>query len=125
MTVDQIIVTFGAIGVIILIVWYFFFTSNEGQKAQVSKEGIQEVFIKVKGGYTPDVVVVEAGKPVRFHFRREETASCSDRVIFGDFNTSAMLPTDEDVIVEIQPTKPGEYDFTCPMGMFKGKLIVQ
>lgn len=125
MTTDQIVVTLGGIGLIVLIIWYFFFSSNEGKKAQVTNEGLQEVFIKVKGGYTPDVVVVEAGKPVRFHFLREETASCSERVVFGDFNVSALLPTGEEVIIEILPTKPGEYAFTCQMGMFRGKLIVE
>ena len=125
MSIDQIIVTLGGIGVIALIIWYFFFSSNKGQEAQVSNEGYQEVFVTVKGGYTPDVVVVEAGKPVRFTFRREETSSCSERVVFGDFNASALLPTGENVTLEIAPDKPGEYAFTCQMGMYRGKLIVK
>ncbi|MCF6094105.1 cupredoxin domain-containing protein [Microaerobacter geothermalis] len=125
MTVDQILVTLGGVALIIWIVWYFFFSTNEGQKAKISADGVQEVFVTVKGGYTPDVVVVEAGRPVRFHFRREETASCSERVVFGDFNKSAILPTNETVTLEIKPETPGEYAFTCQMGMFRGKMIVE
>jgi hypothetical protein len=30
--------------------------------------------VLVKGGYTPDVVVVERGKPVRLNFVRQESA---------------------------------------------------
>jgi hypothetical protein len=49
----------------------------------------------VKGGYTPDTVIVLHGKPVRINFRREEAVGCSDKVIFADFQKSADLPTGE------------------------------
>ena len=81
--------------------------------------------ILVKGGYTPDTIVVRRGKPVRLNFRREETASCSDKVIFADFQKSADLPTGETVAVELLPKEPGEFPFSCPMGMFRGRLIVE
>src|SRR2546430_1611562 len=34
--------------------------------------GVQEVRVVVKGGYTPDTIVVRAGAPVRLQFRSEE-----------------------------------------------------
>ncbi len=46
-------------------------------------------------------------------------------VVFNDFGKSAHLPTGETVPVEFLPEKPGEYEFTCQMGMFRGKLIVK
>jgi plastocyanin domain-containing protein len=79
----------------------------------------------VKGCYTPDVIVVKAGKPVRLTFVRQETAACSEMVVFGDFNKSAKLPTGEEVPVEFLPHKPGEYEFACQMGMLRGKLIAE
>ena len=81
--------------------------------------------ILVKGGYTPDVIVVQHGKPVRLSFRREETAACSEMVVFGDFGKSAKLPEGEIVPVEFLPEMPGEYEFSCQMGMLRGKLIVE
>jgi plastocyanin domain-containing protein len=81
--------------------------------------------VLVKGGYTPDVIVVRHGKPVRLSFRREETAACSEMVVFGDFGKSARLPTGETVPVELLPERPGEYEFTCQMGMLRGKLVVE
>jgi plastocyanin domain-containing protein len=81
--------------------------------------------ILVKGGYTPDTIIVRSGRPVRLNFRREETASCSDKVIFADFQKSAELPTGETVPVEFLPKQPGEFAFGCPMGMFRGRLIVE
>jgi plastocyanin domain-containing protein len=52
-------------------------------------------------------------------------ASCSDKVIFADFNKSAELPTGETVAVELLPKQPGEYPFSCSMGMFRGRLVVE
>ena len=81
--------------------------------------------VLVKSGYTPDVIVVAQGRPVRLNFRCEETASCSERVLFPDCNKSAQFPTGETVAVKFLPDKPGEYKFACPMGMFCGKLMVK
>jgi plastocyanin domain-containing protein len=81
--------------------------------------------ILVKGAYTPDVIEVERGKPVRLSFRREETAPCSEKVIFPAFHRSAELPEGEVVPVEFVPEQPGEYEFTCGMGMLRGKVVVR
>ncbi|MBU6489089.1 MAG: cupredoxin domain-containing protein [Burkholderiales bacterium] len=73
----------------------------------------------------PGTIVVRHGRPVRLTFRREETAGCSDKVIFADFDKSTALPTGQPVTVELMPEKPGEYAFGCPMGMFRGRLVVE
>ncbi len=91
----------------------------------MASTGYQEAMILVKGGYTPDVVVVQHGRPVRLNFRREESAACSEMVIFGDFNKSARLPEGEIVPVEFLPQEPGEHEFSCQMGMIRGKLVVE
>lgn len=125
MGLEQIIVTLAGLAAIIWIGWFFWFSEKKGIRAEVADSGAQEVNITVKGGYTPDVIAVEAGRPVRLHFTRRESASCSEMVVFGDFNKSAKLPEDETVTLEILPEKPGEYDFACQMGMIRGKIIAQ
>ena len=107
------------------IVWFFWLKRSKGVRAAETSGGYQEAMILVKGGYTPDTIVVRAGTPVRLNFRREETASCSEQVIFADFQKSADLPTGETVRVELLPKEVGEYTFACPMGMFRGRLIVE
>ena len=107
------------------IAWFFWGPRRAGTRASVTSGGYQEAMILVKGGYTPDVVLVQHGKPVRLNFRREETASCSDTVLIPDFNKSAKLPTGQNIPVEFLPETPGEYEFACPMGMFRGKLVVE
>ncbi|HEB75473.1 MAG TPA: cupredoxin domain-containing protein [Nitrospirae bacterium] len=121
---DRVIVTAAGILTIGWIVWFFLFSKKKQYRAAVSS-GIQEVFIRVKGGYDPDVIVAKAGKPLRLVFKREEEASCTEMVVFGAFNKSAKLPPYEEVVVELLPEKPGEYDFSCQMGMIRGKLIVE
>jgi plastocyanin domain-containing protein len=125
MTPDRWIVTVLGLLLIAFIVWFFWLKKSKGTRAAITSGGYQEAMILVKGGYTPDVIVVDHGKPVRLNFRREETAVCSEMVLFPDFNKSTQLPTGETVAVEFLPDKPGEYEFTCQMGMLRGRLIVE
>ena len=124
MAIADIGVLLGALALSILVIWFFFFSETKGTRLSASG-GVQEATIVVKGGYTPDVLVVKAGQPVRLNFNRQETASCSEMVLFPDFDKSAELPTGETVPIEFTPERPGEYDFQCQMGMFHGKLIVE
>ena len=109
----------------ILIAWYFWFAPKAQTRVAVSESGAQEVTITVKGGYTPDVIVVQKGRPVRLTFTRQESSACSEKVLFPDFNQNALLPEGEQVILEFTPDKAGEYGFQCQMGMLRGKLIVE
>jgi plastocyanin domain-containing protein len=125
MTPDRWIFTLTALALVAFLVWFFWLKRTPGVRASEVSGGYQEAMVLVKGGYTPDVIIVRSGRPVRLNFRREETASCSDKVIFADFQKSAELPTGVTVPVELLPKEPGEFAFACPMGMFRGKLIVE
>ena len=125
MTPDKILVTLIGLSAIAFIVWFFWLVKRPGVKAAATTGGYQEAMVLVKGGYTPDVIVVERGKPVRLNFVRAESSSCSEMVLFPDFNKSAHLPEGETVPVELMPDKSGEFEFQCQMGMLRGKLIVE
>lgn len=125
MTPDRWVVLIIGLLLIGFIVWFFWLKRAKGVRAAEMSGGYQEAMILVKGGYTPDTIIVSRGKPVRLNFRREETASCSDKVIFEHFGKSAELPTGELVAVELMPKEAGEFGFACPMGMFRGRLIVE
>ncbi|MFH1528101.1 MAG: cupredoxin domain-containing protein [Bacteroidota bacterium] len=124
MTLDQILVMIGGVGLSALVAWYFWFSEKKAVKVETSDSGIQEAVIKVKGGYTPDVLIFKAGKPIKLNFIREETAGCTEDVIFSDFNKRATLTPFKTIPVELKIDKPGEYGFQCGMGMIKGKLII-
>ncbi len=125
MTWDRILVDLIGLGLIGFIVWFFWLVKTKGVKAAMTSAGYQEQMVLVKGGYTPDVIVVERGKPVRLNFVRQESASCSEMLLLPAFNKSANLPEGETVAVEFLPKEAGEYEFQCQMGMLRGKLIVE
>ncbi len=120
----QIAVTVMGLLLIAGVAW-FFFGERESVAVTVGDAGIQEIKITVKGGYSPDVIRVKQGTPVRLDFYRDETASCSDRVIFGDFGLAQDLPAFKTTPVEFTPDKSGEFTFTCGMNMMRGKLVVE
>ncbi|HWU36452.1 MAG TPA: cupredoxin domain-containing protein [Candidatus Acidoferrum sp.] len=125
MTWDRILVDLIGLGLIGFIVWFFWLVKTKGVRAAMTSAGYQEQMVLVKGGYTPDVIVVERGKPVRLNFVRQESASCSEMVLLPAFNKNASLPEGETVAVEFLPKDPGEYEFQCQMGMLRGKVIVE
>lgn len=125
MTPDKVLVTVSGLIAIAFIAWFFWFVKKRGTKATLTSGGYQEVMVLVKGGYTPDVIVVEKGKPVRLNFVRTESASCSEKILFPDFKKSATLPQGETVPIELMPDREGEFEFQCEMGMLRGKLIVE
>jgi plastocyanin domain-containing protein len=125
MTIAQIIVTAGGLAAIAAVAWFFWGPRGSGVTAGVTSSGFQEAMILVKGAYNPDVIVVQHGEPVRLTFLRQETVACSEKVLFPDFHRTAELPEGEQVRVEFTPEQPGEYEFTCGMGMLRGKLIVR
>ncbi len=119
-----IVVNLIGVALIALIAWYFWLSKPEAAKATTTSTGTQEVFVVVKGGYSPDTIQVEAGHPVRLMFNRQESSPCSDKVILDAFGVSADLPEGETVPVEFTPMTPGDYEFACQMGMLRGKVIV-
>lgn len=121
----KLIVTVFGVLLIVLVNWYFFFSRKKTVLAEVKERGLQEVKIIVEGGYSPDVIVVKKGVPVRLSFYRDETADCSDTIVFGDFKIRKPLPAFKTTAIEFTPEKEGEYVFTCGMGMMRGKLIVR
>jgi plastocyanin domain-containing protein len=122
-TTEILVVIAGALA-IGAVLWYFF-GKREGVAAQAGAGGVREVRITVKGGYSPDVVVVKQGRPVRLDFYRDETASCSEQVVFGDFGIARDLPAFKTTSIELTPQQPGEFTWTCGMNMLRGKLVVQ
>jgi plastocyanin domain-containing protein len=125
MTPTQIIVTAVGLALCVFIAWFFWFAPKGQTHAAIGVGGAQEVAVTVKGGYTPNIIVVKAGQPVRLHFTRQESSACSEQVLFPDFNQHARLPEGETITVELTPQKPGEYGFQCQMGMLRGKLLAE
>lgn len=125
MDTTAVIVTMVGLGLAGFVLWYFFFSARQTASAVSSSSGVQEVDITVKGGYSPDVIEVERGKPVQLHFYRDEENSCSEELLMPDFSIRRDLPAFQTTLVELFPKEAGRFEFTCGMGMLRGTLVVK
>ena len=103
--------------------WWFFFGPRQARSAEL-RAGVQHVEITVKGGFSPDLVRVRAGVPLRLVFDRQESGDCTSRVVFSDFSVSRALPAFALTTVEFTPERAGQFGFACGMNMIHGTLIV-
>ncbi|MFH1284986.1 MAG: sulfite exporter TauE/SafE family protein [Candidatus Micrarchaeota archaeon] len=86
--------------------------------------GIQLIRTEVYSyGYKPASVVVEVGKPVRWVLDVKELTGCNNAVKIPSLGIEKALSRGENVI-EFTPTKEGEIEYMCWMGMMRGKIIV-
>ena len=123
MSASDISVPVGGLVAILFLAW-FFFGPKKAKEAEV-KGNAQEIRITVKGGYSPDVIRVKEGVPLRLVFDRQEASDCSDRVVFPDFQASKSLAPFATTTLEFTPTKSGSFGFACGMNMLHGTLIVE
>jgi P-type Cu+ transporter len=103
---------------------WFFFGPKKARSAELVGD-VQEVRITVKGGYSPDLVRVRQGVPLRIVFDRQESGECTSRVVFPDFNLNQPLPAYAQTQVPLLPDRVGEFGFACGMNMVHGKLVVE
>jgi len=118
--VDTLMVTLGGLFAIAAIVWWFWLSSPATTHATDS----QPVEIRVEADtYQPAVVEVPAGKPLALSFLRLDANPCAEKVVFASLGISADLPLGKPQIISLGSLQPGTYEFTCQMGMYRGRLI--
>lgn len=105
--------------------WYFFFAERSAVRAEAGSGGAQRVEVVVQGGYEPAHVRVVQGVPVRIAFDRRETSGCSEEVVIPEFGIRKFLPAHQTTTVEFTPEEQGSYEFTCGMGMLRGRITVE
>jgi plastocyanin domain-containing protein len=130
MTAIDWLVIAGGTSAVAWVNWYFFAAEGAGAVAALAGGGgataaVQQATVTVKGGYSPAVVRAKAGQPVRLTFDRQEASGCSEEVVFGDFGIRRYLPAQQQTVIEVTPPVAGTYEFTCGMGMLRGKLVAE
>jgi len=85
----------------------------------------QKVNITVAGGYQPNVVNLEKGIPAQLTFTRTNAQGCLDAVHSKDLNFETDLPLNDAQTVDIPTDKAGEFNFSCGMDMFNGKVVIK
>lgn len=110
------------LALIALIVWWFWLY-KPATAVEVSSGNIKVVVND--GVYSPSRIKVAAGVETSIEFYRQDGSPCASTVIFPDFEVSEELPLNENKAIKLPAMPKGEYEFHCPMKMYKGTLIVQ
>src|ERR1019366_1587456 len=110
-------------GALLSALGWFFFAPRKATDA-TNAGSSQSIVIIVKGGYSPDTIQATVGIPLHITFDRQESGSCTEKVIIPAFLIAADLPANQRTTVVFTPDKPGTYEFACGMNMVHGKLII-
>jgi Cu+-exporting ATPase len=118
------LVVIGAGAALIALLAWFFFGPKPARRAELVGD-TQEVQVTVKGGYSPDLIRVRQGVPLRIVFDRQEAGDCTSRVVFPDFALNRVLPAYTKTAVDFVPERAGRFGFACGMNMVHGTLLVE
>ena len=102
------------------IVGWFWFSKPQSYSSKMN--GIIEIRVK-DGVYQPAYIQAQLHHPITLRFIREDASPCAEVVIFNSLNISKSLPLHQPVDIQITLEKPGEYEFTCQMHIYLGKII--
>lgn len=89
MSLSDVLVIAAVVMAVAALAWWFF-----GPKPAAEAElagGVQEIRVRVRGGYAPSRIHARPGVPVRLVFDRQESGDCTSRVVFPDLGVSADL----------------------------------
>ena len=107
------------------ILWWFFGKHATTTVTASAVDDLQQVDVEVKGGYSPEQIVLKKGVPAVLNFTRKDASGCLDHVVFSDFGINQELPQNQVEAITIDTSKSGEYQWACGMDMFHGKLIIK
>ncbi|PYS52796.1 MAG: hypothetical protein DMF68_00835 [Acidobacteria bacterium] len=106
------------------------FVLNVGEPAPKIAETVQSIpadAIRINvsnSGYEPSQISVKKGEKVTLAFTRTDSQNCAGTILFPQLNINRQLAVGETVIIEFAPNEAGAINFSCGMGMYKGKVIV-
>lgn len=121
MTIDKfLVIGFSVFGM--AFTYWFFLMKKEDKTFIVSKDSVD---IVVKGGYSPEVISIPKEKTTVLNFTRTDSSSCLEEVVIPNFKVQKYLPMNKKISIPITPQKEGQYEISCGMNMFHGKIIVK
>lgn len=97
--------------------------SGSNSTKAVLKDGVQVVNMTADGnGYTPNVLYVKKGIPVKWIIDAKQITSCNNAIVVPSLNIKKQLNNGENVI-EFTPNDK-DINFSCWMGMINGVIRV-
>ena len=112
--------TLGLILVATVIWWFWLWKPKASIKVT---SGVISIVVD-NGAYDPAIIEAKVGSTLTLQFLRKDKAPCSETVIFDDFGISAELAINQKTDIVLDLKEAGEFEFTCQMGMYRGRLLV-
>lgn len=109
---------------IAFIISWFWLANRKTEKSAAITHGTIDILVD-NGVYTPAIIKIKRGEKFNLRFIRKDPTPCSEWVIFQKLDISQQLPLKKPYTIELIVNNPGEYEFTCQMGMYRGKLLVE
>ncbi|GKS81648.1 copper-binding protein [Ligilactobacillus pabuli] len=91
----------------------------------MSEKQVQAVNVTVAGGYDPAVVTLKQGVPAQLTFTRTNDKGCLDVVHSKEMGFEEELPLNQPKTVTVPTDQAGEFQYSCGMDMFFGKVVVE
>lgn len=93
---------------------------NEPSDAATASD---EATIQVSGrGYAPNDITVAAGKPFALHLKTAGGLGCTSTFLIPALKIERNLPESGTTTIDATFSTPGNYAFTCGMGMYRGVI---
>jgi len=105
---------------IIFVVYWFWLSKPKGHKARAREVIDVEM---ANGVFSPAVIEVVANTPVVLRLIRKDASPCAEQVVFKELGISQSLSLNQPQQLEIVLKTPGEYHFSCQMGMYQGRIL--
>ncbi|MDK1717111.1 cupredoxin domain-containing protein [Dellaglioa algida] len=122
---SKLIVLMIGITVVGFIIWWFFGKHEQSTAIADVKADTQSIDIEVNGGYSVETVILKQGVPAVLNFKRLDSSSCLDHVVFPEFGINRELPKGEIETIEIDTSQVGKFQWACGMDMFRGNVIIE
>lgn len=88
------------------------------------KDGVQTINMRVvTSGYIPNYFSVKKGIPVRWVIKGENVFGCQGYLVVPKLGISKALETGDNIF-NFTPTESGFINFSCSMGMYRGRIEV-
>lgn len=103
---------------IALIIWWFWLYKP---KAKSALKTDVEVIVK-DGVYSPALLNVPTGKPIKLRFTRLDESPCAEMLLIPELDISEQLLIKKQTEIVLPALTSGEYKFHCQMNMYKGLI---
>jgi plastocyanin domain-containing protein len=108
---------------IIGVLWWFLGSKPAAHKT-LTRNNIVDILVR-EGVYEPGRILVPAETPLTLRFFREDPTPCAEVIEFAAINRSFFLPLNKTIEIKLDPLPRGELEFTCQMGRYRGRLVVE